>query len=86
MALIFSTHPLHPRAAAMLADAGSLFIASRPDADVLLREGQDADIVIVRAPLPEALFAAGAGGRGGGGFSCPRARHTWIYVVLRLHV
>lgn len=58
MALIFSTHPLHPRAAAMLANAGALVVASRPDADVLLREGQDADIVIVRAPLPEALFAA----------------------------
>jgi D-3-phosphoglycerate dehydrogenase len=57
MARILSTHPLHPRAAAMLADAGDLVVASSPDADTLLREGRDADIVIVRAPLPEALFA-----------------------------
>jgi D-3-phosphoglycerate dehydrogenase len=56
MARILSTHPLHPRAAAMLADAGDLVVASRPDADALLREGREADIVIVRAPLPEALF------------------------------
>ena len=34
----------------------SLRIASALDADTLAREGRDADIVIVRAPLPPALF------------------------------
>ncbi|TJV05693.1 MAG: dehydrogenase, partial [Mesorhizobium sp.] len=53
---ILSTHPLHPRAAAKLAGTGQLVIASALDADTLIREARDADIVIVRAPLPPALF------------------------------
>src|SRR4051794_30360743 len=57
MAVIYSTHGLHPRATAMLANAGELRIASALDAGTLAREGGKADIVIVRAPLPEALFA-----------------------------
>lgn len=40
----------------MLAGAGDLVIASAMDADTLAREARDADIVIVRAPLPPALF------------------------------
>jgi D-3-phosphoglycerate dehydrogenase len=31
-------------------------VASAPDSETLLREGRDADIIIVRAPLPAALF------------------------------
>ena len=54
--VVLSTHPLHPRAAAMLAGAAELRIASAPDPGTLLREGRDAEIVIVRAPLPPALF------------------------------
>jgi D-3-phosphoglycerate dehydrogenase len=57
MPRILSTHPLHPRAAAMLAVVGDLVVASATDADTLRREGSDADVIIVRAPLPEALFA-----------------------------
>jgi len=57
MPKIYSTHPLHPRAAEMLAGAGDLMIASALDGVTLAREAADADIVIVRAPLPEALFA-----------------------------
>lgn len=57
MPLILSTHTLHPRAAEMLAGAGELRIASALDAETLTREAGDADIVIVRAPLPETLFA-----------------------------
>lgn len=53
---IFSTHPLHPRAEARLADAGALRVASALDAATLIREGRTADVVIVRAPLPAALF------------------------------
>ncbi len=56
MADIFSTHALHPQSMAMLEDLGRLRIASGLDPDTLVREGTDADIVIVRAPLPVALF------------------------------
>ena len=60
MPKILSTHPLHPRAAAMLADAGRLVVASALDAKTLTTEARDADIVIVRAPLPPALFEGAA--------------------------
>ena len=60
MALIYSTHALHPRAAEMLKGAGELAIASALDGETLAREARQADIVIVRAPLPEALFAGAA--------------------------
>lgn len=54
--MIFTTHPLHARAAAMLSLAGEIRIATALDSETLLAEGRGADIVIVRAPLPEALF------------------------------
>ncbi|NGN43259.1 hydroxyacid dehydrogenase [Mesorhizobium sp. CGMCC 1.15528] len=57
MATIFSTHALHPKATAMLAEHGDLVIASALDDATLVREAENADIVIVRAPLPPALFA-----------------------------
>jgi D-3-phosphoglycerate dehydrogenase len=57
MAVIFSTHALHPKATAMLAGHGDLVIASALDNATLVREAENADIVIVRAPLPAALFA-----------------------------
>jgi D-3-phosphoglycerate dehydrogenase len=53
---IFSTHELHPRATEMLAGAGDLVIASALDHATLASEARDADIVIVRALLPAALF------------------------------
>ena len=53
---IFSTHVLHPRATAMLEKLGNYRIASNYDPDTLLAEGVDAEIIIVRAPLPAALF------------------------------
>jgi len=56
MPKILSTHTLHPRAAAMLVGAGELVIASNVDAATLAGEARDADIVIVRAHLPPALF------------------------------
>lgn len=40
----------------MLQGAGRLVVASAPDPDTLLGEGRDADIIIVRAPLPAAIF------------------------------
>ncbi|MDX8530723.1 hydroxyacid dehydrogenase [Mesorhizobium sp. VK25A] len=57
MRKILSTHPLHPRATAMLAGAGRLEVASALDPRTLTGEARDADIVIVRAPLPPELFA-----------------------------
>jgi len=55
---IFSTHPVHPRAAELFAREGDFIVASAPDPATLLREAPGADIVIVRAPLPESLFDA----------------------------
>ncbi|MER9330188.1 hydroxyacid dehydrogenase [Mesorhizobium sp. M0488] len=56
MPKILSTHPLHARASARLAGAGQLVIASGLDAGTLAKEAKDADVVIVRAPLPPELF------------------------------
>ncbi|MBB3233602.1 NAD(P)-dependent oxidoreductase [Phyllobacterium endophyticum] len=56
MSFIFSTHPLHSAAEAMLKAAGELRVASAPDGETLLREGHGAGIVIVRAPIPPAFF------------------------------
>ncbi|UWU13185.1 dehydrogenase [Rhizobium sullae] len=56
MSFIFSTHPLHPAAEAVLKAAGDLRIASAPDPETLLREGRGAGIVVVRAPIPPAFF------------------------------
>jgi D-3-phosphoglycerate dehydrogenase len=56
VSVIFSTHPLHSDAEAMLQGAGTLRVASAPTADAILSEGRDADIVIVRAPIPPAYF------------------------------
>lgn len=57
MPIIFSTHPLHPRATEMLVPVADLRIASAPDGETILREGRDADIVIVRAPIPQSYFS-----------------------------
>ncbi|RWB00153.1 MAG: hydroxyacid dehydrogenase [Mesorhizobium sp.] len=56
MARILTTHALHPRASAMLAGAAELVVASAIDPATLAAEAKDADIVIVRAPLPPQLF------------------------------
>ncbi|MER9246914.1 hydroxyacid dehydrogenase [Mesorhizobium sp. M0019] len=56
MLKILSTHRLHPRAASMLTGAGELVVASALDAATLAAEARNADVIIVRAPLPAALF------------------------------
>lgn len=56
MPVIFTTHPLHPKAVEMLAGSGELVVATAPDQATLAREAGNADIVIVRAPLPVSLF------------------------------
>ena len=57
MPIILSTHVLHPRATEILSGAGEYRVASALDADTLVRESRDADVIVVRAPLPAALFA-----------------------------
>jgi D-3-phosphoglycerate dehydrogenase len=52
MPLIFSTHPLHPSVTARLQAAGEFRIATAPTGAAMLAEGLDADILIVRAPIP----------------------------------
>ncbi len=60
MPIAYSTHPLHHNAAALLAGHADLVIASDLSPETLTREARVADIVIVRANLPEALFANAA--------------------------
>ena len=57
MPIVYSTHPLHPNAARRLDGHADLVIASDLTPDTLAREARPADIVIVRANLPDALFA-----------------------------
>jgi D-3-phosphoglycerate dehydrogenase len=56
-ALVYSTHRLHPQAEAVIEELARLEIASALDAATLAREAAEADIVVVRAPIPEALLA-----------------------------
>ena len=57
MPIVYSTHPLHPNAAKRLDGQADLVIASDLSPETLAREAENADIVIVRANLPDALFA-----------------------------
>ncbi|MFO0991482.1 MAG: NAD(P)-dependent oxidoreductase [Hyphomicrobiales bacterium] len=59
MPTVYSTHPLHPDAVALLGSAATLKVATALDAGALAREGHACDIVIVRAPLPEEIFGEG---------------------------
>jgi D-3-phosphoglycerate dehydrogenase len=56
VALIFSTHPLHPAVTDLLAAAGDYRVASAPTAAAILAEGAGAEILIVRAPVPPEYF------------------------------
>ena len=56
MPVIYSTHELHPRATDLLTGAGELKVASALDAATLIGESEEADVVIVRAPLPAEVF------------------------------
>ncbi len=56
MPVIYSTHRLHPRATEMLDKHGDLVVASALDDATMIREALDADVVIVRVPLPPELF------------------------------
>ena len=56
MPLVLTTHSLHPDAAAVITAAGALKVASCLDTACLIGEAMDADVIIVRAPLPAELF------------------------------
>lgn len=56
--VIFSTHGLHPRAEAMMRAMGDVTIATALDALTLASEARDASVIVVRAPVPAALFNA----------------------------
>ena len=56
MALIFSTHPLHPAVTDLLVAAAEYRVASAPTAAAMLAEGAGAEILIVRAPVPPEYF------------------------------
>ena len=56
MARIFSTNPIHPQAEAKLRAAHDFHIAKATDPATLITEGRDADVVIVRAPMPVEYF------------------------------
>ncbi len=53
---IVSTHALHPAAASLIAKDVELRICAALDPATLVGEVRDADIMIVRAPLPDAIF------------------------------
>jgi len=59
MPTVYSTHPLHPDAVALLGHAATLKVASDLEAATFAIEGRPCDIVIVRAPLPDEIFAGG---------------------------
>ncbi len=59
--MIFSTHDLHPEVTARLQAAGDYRVASSPSAEAILAEGQGAEVLIVRAPIPAAYLAAAPG-------------------------
>lgn len=56
MPRIVSTHSLHPAAARLLGGDVELRICRALDPDTLVGEVRDADILIVRAPLPDDIF------------------------------
>lgn len=57
-AQVLLTNPMDAAVAASLAPHCELRLASSPDADTLVREAAQADFLVVRAPVPVALFDA----------------------------
>lgn len=59
VALVLSTHALHARAAELIEAEATLQIAASLSPDALTDFAREADIVIVRAPLPPQVFSSG---------------------------
>jgi D-3-phosphoglycerate dehydrogenase len=55
--MIFSTHPLHPEVTAELKTLGPLRIASAPTAQAVRAECAGAELIVVRAPIPQGIAA-----------------------------
>ena len=56
MATVFSTHPVHPEVKKMLSKICVLQVASSPDAQAIMAEGLNADVILVSSPIPESYF------------------------------
>lgn len=57
MALVLSTHALHPEANRIIGAEADLEVATSLAPDQLSDAARDADVIIVRAPLPAELFS-----------------------------
>lgn len=55
--IVLLTDPIHPEATAVIAARADVRIASATDAASLLAAAQDADVIVVRSPLPPEVFA-----------------------------
>jgi D-3-phosphoglycerate dehydrogenase len=55
--VVLLTNPIHPAPAAMISARAELRLAPATDAASLIAAAEDADVVIVRSPLPPELFA-----------------------------
>ncbi len=53
--MIFSTHPLHPEVTADLKALGAFQVASAPTAEAIVAESVGAEIIVVRAPIPQEI-------------------------------
>lgn len=56
MPVVLTTHPLHPDAHAALEGAAQIRVATSLSPQALADEAHDAAAIIVRAPIPEAVF------------------------------
>lgn len=55
--MIFSTHPLHPEVTAALQTLGAYRVASAPTPQAIVAECGDAEMIVVRAPIPVQVIA-----------------------------
>lgn len=58
---IFSTHPLHPEVTAALEAIGDYRVASAPEPATIRTESSGAEVIVVRAPIPEEIIQREAG-------------------------
>jgi D-3-phosphoglycerate dehydrogenase len=54
--IVYSTHPLHPRATAMLDGIATLKVATALDPQIFVKESRDAAAFVIRVPVPAEVF------------------------------
>ncbi len=54
--IVYSTHTLHPKATAMLDGVATLRVATRLDPHIFVQESRDASALVIRVPVPPAIF------------------------------